>query len=386
MNEVCIVAARRTPIGRFLGALSGESAVDLGVHASRAVLDGLPGGRVGQVIFGNVLSAGLGMNVARQIGIGAGLPVTTPAFTVNTMCGSGMQAVLLAYQAICSGETDVVLCGGTESMSNAPHLLQRSRTGIKLGNATLTDSLLSDGLLDAFSGDHMALTAEQLAVEYNVTRREQDGYAALSQQRYSTAFNAGVFECEVAAHDSLKEDEHPRPEATAEQLADLKPVFVRDGTGTVTAGNASGVNDGAVAIVLADRQVAEAEDWPILATMTGGCIVGCDPQKMGLGPVHAIRRVCEEQAVPIEAFDAIEINEAFAVQTLACLNELQLSSDAVNTCGGAIALGHPIGATGARIVAHLAHRIHNGESGHAIGSLCIGGGMGAAVTLSSAQS
>ena len=386
MYEVCIVAAKRTPIGRFLGALSRESAVDLGVHAVRAALDGLPGERIEQVVFGNVLSAGLGMNVARQIAIGAGLPVTTPAFTVNTMCGSGMQAVLLGYQAICSGDTDVVLCGGTESMSNAPHLLQRSRTGTKLGDATLTDSMLSDGLLDAFSGDHMALTAEHLAAEYGVSRQEQDDYAALSQQRYTTALNAGVFECEIAPLDCLAADEHPRPEATADQLADLKPVFLRDGTGTVTAGNASGVNDGAVAILLASRPLADAEGWPVLATMTGGCVVGCEPQKMGLGPVHAVRRICEEQAVEVDSFDAIEINEAFAVQTLACLNELQLRTDVVNRCGGAIAVGHPIGATGARLVAHLAHRIHSGQAVHAIGSLCIGGGMGAAVTLKSAQS
>lgn len=386
MNDVCIVAAGRTPIGRFLGALSRESAVELAVHAAGAILDGMPKERVSQVILGNVLSAGLGMNIARQVGIGVGIPVSVPAFTVNTMCGSGMQAVLLAWQSIRSGDADVILCGGTESMSNAPHLLRRSRVGIKLGNAELTDSILSDGLQDAFSHQHMALTAENLASDYGISRMQQDEYAALSQSRCALAAAAGGFEAEIIEHRALSADEHPRPETTIEQLAELQPAFLTDENGTVTAGNASGVNDGAAMLLLADYQVARSEGWPVLALITDGVVVGCEPQKMGLGPVHAIRSICSRRNRALETFDAVEINEAFAVQTLACLKDLGLSPEAVNVCGGAIALGHPIGATGARLVAHLAHRIAAGRSDEAIGSLCIGGGMGAAVTLKSAQS
>ena len=379
MSEVCIFGASRTPFGRFLGALTRRSAVDLAVHAGQAAIGDLPKEFIDQVIVGNVLSAGLGMNIARQIGVRLELPITTPAYTVNMMCGSGMQAVLLAMQAIQSGSANVILCGGTESMSNAPHVLGRSRTGTKLGDAQLTDTLLSDGLVDTFSGDHMALTAERLAEKYALTREQQDEFALSSQRRYGEAVQQGRFDAELAPLDELATDEHPRPQTTLEQLAELKPAFRADGT--ITAGNASGINDGAAMLVVCSRLAADENDWPILATIGARTVVGCDPAAMGLGPVHAIRKLLAATNATTDDFDTIEINEAFAAQTLACIQELNLDHHKTNRCGGAIALGHPIGASGARLVAHLAHQIHQGTCQSALASLCIGGGMGAAVTL-----
>jgi acetyl-CoA C-acetyltransferase len=376
MNEVCIVAARRTPFGRFLGSLARLTGVDLACHAGAAVLEGLEPDKIDQVIVGNILSAGQGMNVARQVGVRLGLPLSVPAFTVNMMCASGMQAIALGAQAIRAGDARVVLCGGTESMSNAPHLLPRSRTGIKLGDGRLVDSLLCDGLVDAFDQKHMALTAETLAERYQISRPEQDEFAAESQRRFDAARQRGVFADELIGHERLAEDEHPRPESTAASLAELAAAF--DPAGTVTAGNASGINDGAAMLVLAERGTAEANGWPVMAVIDGAATVGCDPKEMGLGPVHALRRLYGDQ---LNRFDAIEINEAFAAQVLACTRELGLKSGQINPHGGAIAVGHPIGASGARLVAHLAWRIHRGEIGSGLASLCVGGGMGAALSL-----
>lgn len=379
MTETCIIAAKRTPQGRFLGALKKLSAVELALRAGAAALDGIDHARIDEVIVGNVLSAGQGMNIARQIGIKLGLPISVPAYTVNMMCASGMQSVLLADRAIRSGAARAVLCGGTESMSNAPHLLPRSRAGFPLGDAVLVDSLLRDGLVDSFDNRHMGLTAEQLARKYQLSREHQDEFAFESQSRWNAAHRAGVFESELVPLDELAHDEHPRPETTRESLANLKPAF--DAAGTVTAGNASGINDGAALLLLADRAYADQQGWPILAVLAGSASVGCDPDEMGLGPVHATRQLCEQLGVELSSFDQIELNEAFAAQTLACVRELKLDHPSLNPHGGAIALGHPIGTTGARLLTHLAHQIAQGKSQTALATLCVGGGMGVAVAL-----
>jgi acetyl-CoA C-acetyltransferase len=371
MKPVWIVSARRTPQGRFLGALAKRSAVDLAVVAAKAALSGIDPALIDSVIVGNVLGAGLGMNVARQTGIGAGLPVSVPAFTVNMMCASGMQAVILAVQAIQADSARMVLCGGTESMSNAPYLLDRARSGYKLGNGVLIDSLLRDGLTDAFSDEHMGLTAERVAERYSVSREAQDRFAARSQQRYGAASAAGRFDAEIAPVDKLEKDEHPRPETTADTLAGLRPSF--SPTGTVTAGNASGLNDGAAMLVVCDEERGREAGLSPLMVITKHASVGCEPALMGLGPVHATRRVSRD----VSEFEMIELNEAFAAQSLACVQELGLDEERVNPDGGAIALGHPIGASGARLLVHLAHR----QPRRGLATLCVGGGMGCAVVV-----
>jgi acetyl-CoA C-acetyltransferase len=379
MTETCIVAARRTPQGRFLGAFRNVTAVELALRAGAAVLEGIDRREIDEVIVGNVLSAGQGMNIARQIGIKLGLPVAVPAYTVNMMCASGMQAVRLADRAIRAGEARAVLCGGTESMSNAPHLLPRSRGGFPLGDAVLVDSLLRDGLVDSFDDRHMGVTAEQLARTYQLSREHQDDFALRSQARWIEAHRGGVFAPELVPLEELAEDEHPRPETTRASLAGLRPAF--DNDGTVTAGNASGINDGAALLLLADREFALRKGWPILAVLAGSAAVGCTPGEMGLGPVHATRQLCEQLGVDPSHFDQIELNEAFAAQALACLRELELDHPRLNPHGGAIALGHPIGASGARLLTHLAHQISQGHSRTALATLCVGGGMGIAVAL-----
>lgn len=378
--EVVIVGAKRTPVGRFLGGLAEFSAADLAVAAGEAALGELDRRLVDQVIVGNVLSAGLGMNVARQVGLRLGLPLETPAFTVNMMCGSGLKAIQLGASAIRAGEAEVVLCGGTESMSNSPYLLPKARSGQKFGDGTLVDSILKDGLVDAGSGRHMGLTAEALAAKYAISRREQDEFSRLSQMRAGEALASGRLAAEVVAVGRVERDEHPRPETTVEKLQTLKPAF--DPQGTVTAGNASGVNDGAALVVLADAEVARRNNWPVLARWGHSVTVGCEPEWMGLGPVHALRRLFAFTRTQLDLFDAIEINEAFAAQTLACLKELALPAERINACGGAIAIGHPIGASGARLVVHLAHEIAAGRSQRGLAALCVGGGMGIAASLS----
>jgi acetyl-CoA C-acetyltransferase len=378
--EVVIVGAKRTPVGRFLGGLAEFSAADLAVAAGEAALGELDRRLVDQVIVGNVLSAGLGMNVARQVGLRLGLPLETPAFTVNMMCGSGLKAIQLGASAIRAGEAEVVLCGGTESMSNSPYLLPKARSGQKFGDGTLVDSILKDGLVDAGSGRHMGLTAEALAAKYAISRREQDEFSRLSQMRAGEALASRRLAAEVVAVGRVERDEHPRPETTVEKLQTLKPAF--DPQGTVTAGNASGVNDGAALVVLADAEVARRNNWPVLARWGHSVTVGCEPEWMGLGPVHALRRLFAFTRTQLDLFDAIEINEAFAAQTLACLKELALPAERINACGGAIAIGHPIGASGARLVVHLAHEIAAGRSQRGLAALCVGGGMGIAASLS----
>ncbi len=383
MSRVAVIAARRTPQGRFLGSLSKFSAVDLAVAAGKAALDDLPDAELAKSvdlsILGNVLSAGTGMNVARQLGVRLGLPIEGTAFAVNMMCASGMKAIMLGCEAIAAGSAQVVLCGGTESMSQAPFLLQRARSGLKLGDATLVDSLLNDGLIDAFDRKHMGLSAERLAAEYAIGRTEQDEFAARSQSRYAIAFDEGRFASEIVPVVGLSADEHPRPETSVESLAKLTPAF--DPNGSVTAGNASGINDGAAMVLLCSEAFAASRGIEPLAVIEGFAEAGCDPARMGLGPVFATKRLLNRTGVKMDDFDTIEINEAFAVQTLACLRELGCDPDAVNPDGGAIALGHPIGASGARLIVHLVHRIASGSTKKGLATLCVGGGMGAAVRL-----
>jgi acetyl-CoA C-acetyltransferase len=371
MKPIWIVSAKRTPQGRFLGALTKLSAVDLGVAAAKAALAGIDPAAIDTVFAGNVLGAGLGMNVARQIALGAGLPITTPATTVNMMCASGMQAVILATQAIRAGAARAVLCGGTESMSNAPFLLDRARSGYKLGDGVLIDSILRDGLTDAFDKQHMGVTAERLAERYQISREAQDQFAARSQQRYGAASAAGHFQDEIVSVGKLSADEHPRPETTVATLGTLRPAF--DEKGTVTAGNASGINDGAAMLVVCDEDRGRELGLTPMMTIASSAAVGCEPALMGLGPVHATRKLGRDVA----EYDLIELNEAFAAQSLACIRELGMDEEKVNVDGGAIALGHPIGASGARLLVHLAHR----RPKRALATLCVGGGMGCAVVL-----
>lgn len=381
MTDIAIVAAKRTPIGKFLGAFKDLSAVQLACAAGEAALAGIDRKQIDQIILGNILSAGQGMNIARQVGVHLGLPIDVPAFTVNMMCGSGLQTVLLAAQAIKAGEAKAILCGGTESMTNAPYLLPRARGGYKLGDGILVDSILRDGLHDSFDHRHMAQTSEALAKEYGITRQDQDEFAARSQALTAAAQKRGAFADEIVPVNGLSADEHPRPDTTAAKLANLKPSF--DPQGSITAGNASGINDGAALLVVADLAVAKQRDWPVLAKLTGGTVIGCEPGRMGLGPAHAIRKLLPRDAALAE-FDTIEINEAFAAQTLACVRELKLDQNRLNVHGGAIALGHPIGASGARLAVHLAHRIARGEISSGLATLCVGGGMGIAATFTRA--
>jgi acetyl-CoA C-acetyltransferase len=371
MKPIWIISAKRTPQGRFLGALAKRSAVELAVATGKAALAGIDPTLIDSVIVGNVLGAGLGMNVARQVGIGIGLPVGTPAFTVNMMCASGMQAVMLAVQSIQSGAARMVLCGGTESMSNAPYLLDRARSGYKFGNGVLIDSVLRDGLTDAFSDEHMGLTAERLAELYKISREAQDIFSAQSQQRYAAAHAAGNFRNEIVPVDKLEQDEPPRPDTTVATLSTLKPVFRANGT--VTAGNASGINDGAAMLLVCDEERGRECGLKPLMVIAASASVGCEPSLMGLGPVHATRKISRD----VGEFDMIELNEAFAAQSLACIQELGLDESKVNPDGGAIALGHPIGASGARLLVHLAHR----QPKRGLATLCVGGGMGCAVVV-----
>jgi len=395
MTRVFIVAARRTPFGRFRGCLANVSGVEMASEAARAVLAGIDPTLVDQVIIGNVLSAGNGMNIARQVALNIELPVTTPAFTVNMMCGSGMQSALLAVQSIRSGESHVALVGGVESMSQAPMLIERPAKGAEASAENCVDSILCDGLVDSFSQMHMAETVDELAREMKISRREQDAWAERSQHLYAAALAADVYRDEIVPVGECRSDEHPRPQVDRTSLAALKPAF--NDQGTVTAGNASGLNDGAAMLLIASEDAVQAYGWPIMAEWIAGTAVGCDPQKMALGPVHAIQKLLTLTGLTLEAIDRLEINEAFAAQTLACLRTLEIrvnlaQSDVhaglyngnpieVNAHGGAIAIGHPLAASGARLLTHLAWQISKGNSRNSIASLCIGGGMGIAALL-----
>jgi acetyl-CoA C-acetyltransferase len=389
LGGIVLCAPVRTPIGRFGGALAELSAADLGTAAARACLEraGLDPARVDQTVFGHARQAGGGPNTARQISHRAGVPDDRPAFTVNQACGSGLQAVLCAARAIRLGEARVVLAGGTESMSNTPYMLPRARRGYRLGHAELTDGMYRDGFDDPLSGLVMGETAEELAVEAGIDRAAADRYAAVSQARCEAARGAGRFESEIAPVEvpgrkgavTVAEDEHPRAGVTPESLARLPTVF-RDG-GTVTAGNASGITDGAAALVVASEAAAAELGLEPAARLLGWEVVGVEPRIMGIGPVPAVRRLLERHGLGWDAIEEMELNEAFASQVLACLAEMEIDRDRVNPDGGAIALGHPIGCTGARILVTLVHGMRRRGRRLGIATLCVSGGMGLAALI-----
>ncbi|MGR7042960.1 acetyl-CoA C-acetyltransferase [Klebsiella aerogenes] len=391
MKEVAIVCALRTPIGSFRGALSSLSAVELGAAVVRGLLERtqLPASAVDELIFGQVLTAGCGQNPARQTALRAGLPVETPAVTVNLVCGSGLKAVQQAVQAIRSGEAEIVIAGGQESMSNAPYLVQGARDGLRFGHASMQDSMIQDGLWDAFNDYHMGITAENLADAFDISRPQQDAFAALSQRKAAAAIAAGRFQAEIVplsvpqgkkAPRRVDADEQPRPETSEQQLAQLRPAF-RTEDGSVTAGNASSLNDGAAAVLLMSVDKTRQLGLPVLARIVSSAVAGVDPSVMGIGPVSACRKALQRAGWALEKVDLIEANEAFAVQALAVGKLLEWDNQKVNVNGGAIALGHPIGASGCRILVSLLHEMQRRDVSKGLATLCVGGGQGIAMTI-----
>ena len=387
MKDVVIVGAVRTPIGCFQGALSSFTAVELGSMVVKALVErsGLDPLAVDEVILGQVLTAGAGQNPARQSAIRGGLPNTVSAITINDVCGSGLKALHLATQAIQCGEADVVIAGGQENMSRAPHVLTDSRTGAQLGNSQLIDSLVHDGLWDAFNDYHMGVTAENLAREYGITRELQDAWALSSQQKARRAIDSGRFRDEIVPVVSAQKgvrvdtDEQPRTDASAEELAGLVPSF--DVSGSVTAGNASSINDGAAAVMMMSESKAHELGLPVLARIRAFASVGVDPALMGIAPVYATRRCLERVGWQLSEVDLIEANEAFAAQAISVGRELEWDESRVNVNGGAIALGHPIGASGCRILVSLVHEMIKRDARRGLATLCIGGGQGVALAV-----
>ncbi|WP_283604276.1 acetyl-CoA C-acetyltransferase [Serratia proteamaculans] len=390
MQQVVIVAATRTPIGSFQGALATLSAVDLGTVVVKALLarSGVPAAQVDEVILGQVLTAGCGQNPARQTALNAGLPYSVPALTINKVCGSGLKAIHLAVQAIRCGDAEVIIAGGQESMSQSPYLMNGARAGLRLGHGQLIDSVIQDGLWDAFNDYHMGITAENLADKYAISRSEQDQFALQSQQKTQAAQQAGHFASEITPVAVPKprgeplrvaSDEQLRADATLESLARLRPAFRQDGT--VTAGNASSINDGAAAVLLMSAAKAAELKLPVLARIAGYAASGVDPAIMGIGPVPAARRCLANAGWSLSEVDLIEANEAFAAQALAVGRELEWDSARVNVNGGAIALGHPIGASGCRILVTLLHEMQRREVNKGLAMLCIGGGQGVALAV-----
>ena len=385
--KIVIAAARRTAIGAFLGAFADVSAVTLGTTVAQDVLQGVEGKDVVDVLVGNVLQAGQGMNPARQIALGAGLPVSVPGQTINRVCGSGMQAVVSAVQAIHAGDGALYLAGGVESMSRAPFLVQQMRRGQKLGDVIMIDSMVNDGLTDPTHRYHMGITAENVAAECKVSRADQDAFALESHRRASVAQNEGVFDAEIVpvSVPSRKgpvvtsRDESVRPDTSLEALAKLKPAFKPEGT--VTAGNASSLNDGAAMLVVCEAEYARTHGLQPLAEIVSYACVGVDPALMGLGPAAAVPRAIARAGLSLAEIDLFEFNEAFAAQSLAVIRDLKLPAEQVNVSGGAVALGHPIGASGARVLVTLAHALRSRQKTHGVASLCIGGGMGIAMVL-----
>ena len=388
--EVVILSACRTPIGAFGGALKDFSAVDLGAIVIREAIAraGVKPADVGDAVMGCVLQAGAGMNVARQAGVKAGLPVEVPGETVNRVCGSGLQAVVHAVEALRVGYVDAIVAGGTESMSNAPYLLKGARWGYRMGHAEALDSMLQEGLTCAIAMCHMGITAEEVASRFQVSRADQDAFAAESQQRAVRAIGDGRFKAEIVPvpvpqkkGDPLliDTDEYPRPGTTAETLAALRPAFKKEGS--VTAGNASGINDGAAATVVTTMKKAQAIGTKPLARILSYVSTGVDPKVMGIGPVPAVRKVLERAGLAIGDVDLFELNEAFAAQSLAVMRKLGVDPSKVNVNGGAIALGHPIGASGARVLTTLIYALRARKLRYGVASLCIGGGMGIAMAI-----
>ena len=390
MQDVVIVAATRTAIGSFQGALANVPAVDLGAAVIQRLLEqtGVPGEQVDEVILGHVLTAGAGQNTARQAAVKAGLPHGVSSMTLNKVCGSGLKAVQLAAQAIRCGDAEVVIAGGMENMSLAPYVMPGARTGLRMGHGKIVDTMIQDGLWDAFNDYHMGITAENLVEKYNLSREEQDAFAAASQQKAAAAIETGRFADEITPilipqrkgePLAFAVDEQPRAGTTAEALAKLKPAFKKDGS--VTAGNASSLNDGAAAVLLMSAEKAQALGLPVLARIAGYASAGVDPAIMGIGPVDATRRTLARAGWDIQQLDLIEANEAFAAQALSVGQELGWDASKVNVNGGAIALGHPIGASGCRVLVTLLHEMLKRDAKKGLATLCIGGGQGVALAI-----
>lgn len=390
MKEVVIVAAVRTAIGSFGGSLKDISAVELGSIVIKNAIEraGLKPGQVDEVIMGNVLGAGLGQNVARQMSVHAGVPVTVPAFTINKVCGSGLKAVQLATQAVICGDADIVVAGGAENMSQAPYILPNQRWGFRMGNATVVDTMLRDGLTDGFDDYHMGITAENVAEQYGITREEQDSFALRSQKHALEAIEAGRFKEEIIPVEIPQRrgeplifdtDEFPRKDVSLKGLSKLCPAFQKEGS--VTAGNSSGINDGAAAVVVMSAERAKELGIPVLATIKSYASAGLDPKVMGCGPIYASHKALEKAGLTVADLDLVESNEAFAAQSCAVAKELNLDSEKVNVNGGAISLGHPIGASGCRILVTLLHEMQKRDAKRGLATLCIGGGMGTALIV-----
>ena len=387
MRPVYVLSAVRTPIGKFGGAFASLSAADLGEAAAKAALErsGLPAAAVDETIFGHARQAGGGPNTARQVSHRAGVPDSVPAFTVNKACASSLKAITLGALTIAAGENDVVLAGGTECMSATPYLLPRARFGMRMGDAEVVDAMYRDGFLCPLCGQLMGETAENLVREYGILRAEQDAYALESQRRAASASSAGRFSDEIVPVSvpgkkgsvSVSADEHPRADSSLESLGKLSPVF--DPQGTVHAGNSSGITDGAAALVLGTEEEAGKAGVEPLARVAAWTSAGVDPARMGIGPVPAIRALLQKTKLTLSDIDLIELNEAFAAQVIACVRDLSLDPERLNVNGGAIALGHPIGATGARITTTLLHEMRRRGAKRGIATLCVSGGMGMAV-------
>jgi acetyl-CoA C-acetyltransferase len=388
MTNVVIAGAARTPVGSFNGSLSTLSASDLGKVAIEAALEraGVAPEDVSEVIMGQILTAAQGQNPARQASIGAGLPVEVPAYGVNQLCGSGLKSVAMGLQAIQNGDSEIVVAGGQESMSMAPHA-SNLRGGTKMGNTEFVDTMIKDGLWDAFNGYHMGNTAENVAEKWQITREQQDEFAAASQNKAEAAIKAGKFKDEIApvtyktrkGEVTVEEDEYPKPGVTAESLSGLRPAF--DKEGTVTAGNASGINDGAAALVLMSEDEARSRGVEPMARIVSWAQVGVDPAIMGSGPIPASRKALEKAGWAADDLDLIEANEAFAAQACAVNKDLGWDTDKVNVNGGAIAIGHPIGASGARVLTTLLYEMQKRDAKKGLATLCIGGGMGIAMCV-----
>ena len=388
MRKAVIVSAARTPIGSFGGSLAPLSAVDLGIIAAKEAIKraGIEPSAVEEVYFGNVLGAGLGQNVARQVTLGAGIPNETPALTINMVCGSGLRAVSMAAQFVESGECDVVLCGGTESMTNAPYLLNKTRWGQRMGDDKIVDYMVYDGLTDVYNQYHMGITAENVAEQYGITREDQDKFSVQSQNRAEEAQKSGRFKDEIVPvvipqrkgdPVVVDTDEFPRHGSTLDKMAKLKPAFKKDGT--VTAGNASGINDGAAALVIMSKEKADKLGIKYLCAGYGSA--GVDPKVMGIGPVPATKKALAKAGWTVADLDLVEANEAFAAQAVAVTRDLGLNPEITNVNGGAIALGHPIGASGARILVSLIYEMQKRDAKKGLATLCIGGGMGTALLV-----
>jgi acetyl-CoA C-acetyltransferase len=390
MREVVIVSAVRTPIGNFGGSLSSFSAVELGTLVAREAIKraGMLPSEVNEAIIGNILSAGLGQNIARQISIKAGVPETSPAMAINKLCGSGLRAVSMAAQFIMLGDADVILAGGTESMTNAPYLMNSARYGYRMGNGQIIDSIINDGLTDAFNDYHMGITAENIAEQWKISREDQDQFALMSQHKVELAQKGGKFKDEILSIEIpqrkgdpiiFSNDEFPKQGLTIEQLAKLKPAFKKEGT--VTAGNASGINDGAAMLIVMSKEKADSLGLKPLVRIRSYANAALDPKIMGYGPVPATRFALLRAKMKIEDIDLIEANEAFAAQSIAVMRDLNLDPTKVNVNGGAISLGHPIGASGARILTTLIYEMKRRNAATGLATLCIGGGQGTALIV-----